>query len=226
MNIIQRDTLHRGGFAGIEETRLIKDTRIGGDSSTWDGLGNFVYLADARYLPYGESGMHPHREVDVITVVLEGRLAHEGSLKHGRSMAANQAQAQRAGGEGFEHNEINPDKTRTRILQLWVLPENSGEAASYKAYTINTGELKQIYGGGTEQSDTLSSHTVIETGVLHHGQQLQRTGEFLLYIASGHIELNGKKVTEGDLIRGNSIDLTIESDTAQLTLVTTTTPHK
>ena len=92
MNILSRDTLHRGGFAGIEETRLVKDAKIGGKLDTWDGLGNFVYLADARYLPYGESGMHPHLEMDVITIMVEGRLTHEGSMEHGQSMVANQAQ--------------------------------------------------------------------------------------------------------------------------------------
>ena len=56
MNMLSRDTLHRGGFAGIKETRLVQDARIGGKLDTWDGLGNFVYLADARYLPYGKSG--------------------------------------------------------------------------------------------------------------------------------------------------------------------------
>ena len=134
MNILSRDTLPLGGFAGIEETRLIKDAQIGGNGSTWDGLGSFVYLADARYVPFGESGMHPHLEVDVITIMLEGRLTHEGSMEHGQSMVANQAQVQRAGGEGFGHNEINPDEDRTRLLQLWALPETSGSAADYKFY--------------------------------------------------------------------------------------------
>jgi redox-sensitive bicupin YhaK (pirin superfamily) len=113
MNILSRDTLHRGGFAGIKETRLVKDAKIGGKLDTWDGLGNFVYFADARYVPYGESGMHPHLEVDVITIMVEGRLTHEGSMEHGQSMVANQAQVQRAGGEGFNHNEINPDESHT-----------------------------------------------------------------------------------------------------------------
>ncbi|NRA21681.1 MAG: pirin family protein, partial [Oceanospirillaceae bacterium] len=108
MQILQRDSLPLGGFAGLTEKRLIKDKKVGGDSSNWDGLGSFVYLADANYLPYGETKMHSHSEIDVITVMITGRLTHEGSMKDGQSMVANQVQVQRAGGEGFSHNEVNP----------------------------------------------------------------------------------------------------------------------
>lgn len=99
LQILHRDDLPLGGFAGLKEHRLVKDRRIGGDGNAWNGLGNFVYLADARFLPKGETKMHPHKEIDVISVMVEGRIAHEGSLEHGQSLEANQVQAQRAGGE-------------------------------------------------------------------------------------------------------------------------------
>ena len=51
-----------------------------------------MYLADARYLPHGETKMHSHKEIDIVTIMLEGRLLHEGSLKNGKSMSANQVQ--------------------------------------------------------------------------------------------------------------------------------------
>ena len=141
MKVLSRDSLPRGGFAGLKETRLIRDNKINGDDSNWNGLGNFVFLADARYLPKGETHMHAHLEVDVITVMLEGRLTHEGSLKDGQSMVANQVQVQRAGGEGFEHNEVNPDNSGNRLLQLWALPETAGEPADYKFYQLENNEL-------------------------------------------------------------------------------------
>ena len=72
------------------------------ENGTWEGIGNFVYLADARFLPEGETGLHSHKEIDVLAVMVEGRIAHEGSLKHGQSMDGHDIQVQRAGGEGFE----------------------------------------------------------------------------------------------------------------------------
>lgn len=220
MNILSRDTLPRGGFAGIEETRLIKDAKIGGKNNTWDGLGSFVYLADARYVPFGESGMHPHLEVDVITIMLEGRLTHEGSMEHGQSMVANQAQVQRAGGEGFGHNEINPDEGRTRLLQLWALPEASGSAADYKFYNTNDGELHRIYGGSTEQSNSFDSHTLIDTGLLQKGYKTSRKGETLVYVANGEVVVNGQSLKDGDLMRAQNIDIEVMSENVHLTLVT------
>ena len=220
MKILSRDTLPRGGFAGIEETRLIQDIKIGGSENTWDGIGSFVYLADARYLPYGESGMHPHLETDVITIMLEGRLTHEGSMEHGQSMVANQAQVQRAGGEGFSHNEINPDKSRTRLLQLWALPEYSGSAANYKFYNTSDGQLHRIYGGSTEQSNSFDSHTLIDTGLLDKGYEVSRKGETLVYVVNGEVQVNGQLLKDGDLARAENIDLKVISENVHLTLIT------
>ena len=219
MNILHRDSLKRGGFAGLKETRLIQDKKVGGNDSTWDGLGQFIFLADARYLPHGETRMHPHHEVDVITVMLEGNLQHEGSLEHGQSLSGYQVQAQRAGAEGFEHNEINPDASGNRILQLWALPETLGEPADYKLYDLKANELNRIYGGDKNQNDTFDSHTLIDIGLLEKSKVVQREGEFLAYISQGEGVLNGIKVKDGDLIRGENIDLTVTSDRLHISLV-------
>jgi len=136
MKILSRDSLALGGFAGIREHRLVTDSRIFGDRKTpetSEGLGNMVYLADARYNPRGESGMHPHSEIDVISVIIEGRVSHEGSMEHGKDLDAGDVQVQRAGGEGFEHNEINPDNRKNRMLQVWALPESKGQ----RPFSIN-----------------------------------------------------------------------------------------
>ena len=220
MNILQRDSLPRGGFAGLKETQLVIDKKVGGDSRTWDGIGNFVYLADARFLPNGETRMHPHHEIDVITIMLEGNLTHEGSLEHGQSMQPGQVQVQRAGGEGFEHNEINPDAVGNRLLQLWVQPETAGGAAAYKFYDLPKNQLTRIYGGEKSQSQTFDSHTVIEVGLLENNASIARAGKFLAYISSGEAELNDRAVKDGDLIRGEDISLTVTAANLQLTLVT------
>jgi len=219
MKILQRDALTRGGFAGLKETRLIKDTKIGGDDSTFDGLGNFVYLADARYLPHGETHMHSHLEIDVITILIEGRLTHEGSLEDGQSMVNNQVQVQRAGGEGFSHNEINPDHSGTRLLQLWVQPETAGEASGYKMYDLQANKLTRIYGGNKSQKNTFDSHTIIEVGVLEKETSIHKQGAFLAYVSYGEAELNGSVIKEGDLISGEDINFKVTSHKLHLTII-------
>ncbi|MEA1988315.1 MAG: pilus assembly protein, partial [Pseudomonadota bacterium] len=68
MEILKRDSLKEGGFAGLKEHRLVKDQKVfypqENNDDSWPGLGNFVYLADARFMPHGETHMHSHHEID------------------------------------------------------------------------------------------------------------------------------------------------------------------
>ncbi|MFC1236514.1 pirin family protein [Vibrio sp. F74] len=216
MKILSRDSLLLGGFAGIKEHRLVTDSRIFGrhkEPQTWEGLGCMVYLADAQYQPKGESGMHPHSEVDVISVIIKGRVSHEGSLEHGKDLAAGDVQVQRAGGEGFEHNEINPDKRKNRMLQVWALPEVKGQRAAYKFYTPKLDGMTRIYGGDKSQSETFASTTVIDIVHLQAGKSMALAGEQLTYVITGkgtftEAHVSGEKcmhpAEEGDLVRSQN----------------------
>ena len=214
MQILKRDSLKEGGFAGLKEHQLIKDPAVFGpqvnDDGSWPGLENFVYLADARFMPQGETRMHSHHEVDVISVMVEGNIKHEGSLEHGKDLSRNQVQVQRAGGEGFSHNEINPDEDWNRLIQLWALPEIAGEPAGYQVYQPKTGELTRIYGG--DKNSNFPSKTKIDIGLLSNGQEIEVDGKFLLYITRGKGMANDKPVQDGDLIRGSSIQFTASGD--------------
>ena len=209
IEILKRDSLSEGGFAGLKEHRLVKAPQVFGpyenNDGSWPGLGNFVYLADARFMPHGETRMHAHHEIDVISVMVDGNIAHEGSLQHGNNLSANDVQVQRAGGEGFSHNEINPDDKWNRMLQLWVLPETQGQAADYKVYQPVAGELTRIYGGESVDEIDFPAKTKIDVAVLNKAQQIEVNESFLAYIARGKGLANNEPVVEGDLIRGSSI---------------------
>jgi len=219
MKILHRDTLPLGGFAGLKEHRLVVDKRVGGRDDTWDGIGNFVYLADAVFDPYGETKMHAHKELDVISVMLEGSITHEGSLENGASIHAGQVQVQRAGGEGFAHNETNPDSSTNRMIQLWVLPEKKGEKADYKLYDIAQKKLTKIYGGSKKQSTTFDSHTVLEVGRFSKEHSITKEGDFVVYMTEGSAELNNVKVNDGDLIRGTNLHFKVTSEYAQVIII-------
>ena len=216
MEILKRDNLPLGGFAGLKEHRLVKDPAAFGttanEDGSWPGIGNFVYLADARFLPHGETRLHKHREVDVISVLVDGRISHEGSLQHGRDLTRDDVQVQRAGGEGFSHNEINPDDDMNRMLQLWVLPETAGQAADYKVYQPETGELTRIYGGDSHQQADFPSNTLIEVALLKAGQQITVIGTFMAYLSRGEGTANNKHIQDGDLVRGDSLNFQASND--------------
>jgi redox-sensitive bicupin YhaK (pirin superfamily) len=208
VEVLHRDDLPLGGFAGLREHRLVMDPKAWGNRvnpTAWPGIGNFVYLADARFLPNGETGLHPHREVDVISVMVEGRINHGGTLEHGQELRPFDVQVQRAGGEGFSHNEMNPDDMENRMIQLWVLPEQSGQPAGYKLYKSKWGEVTRIYGGSSEQDETFPSQTQMDVALLRSGQQASFVGPFLAYLTKGNGTANGTPVADGDLMRGESL---------------------
>ena len=185
MDILRYDDLHQGGFAGLLERRFVTDFRVFGQHKrpeTSNGIGNFVYLADANFLPNGETGMHPHREIDVISVMVDGRIDHAGSLEHGAQLEAGMVQVQRAGGEGFSHNEINPDASPNHMIQLWVLPDEAGEPAGYRVYTPEQGERLHVYGGGKDQDERFYSRTSIDVANLDAGQSVTQDGEVMAFL--------------------------------------------
>lgn len=213
LQILHRDDLKLGGFAGIREHRLVVDPQVFGnnDSGAWPGIGNFVYLADAKFIPNGETHLHNHKEIDVISVIIEGRIAHEGTLQEGNIIESNQVQVQRAGGEGFAHNEINLEDKENRIIQMWVTPERAGQSADYKSYTLKQG-VTRVYGGDSNQDETISSSTIVDVGLIDANKTISFDGEFLAYVTVGNGILNGEKVSNGDLIRGNDVTFQAESN--------------
>lgn len=182
------------------------------NQDTWQGVGNFVYLADAQFNPLGETKMHSHKEVDVISVMVDGRVSHEGSLEHGQSLLAGQVQVQRAGGEGFSHNEINPDKSKNRMIQLWTLPEEAGACAAYKFYPLPEEGMVRVYGGHSDQDETFSGKTLIDVGYLAAGQQINIDEPYLMYLTKGSGFGNGEAIVDGDLVRGDALNLEIKED--------------
>lgn len=225
MEMLKFENLPQGGFAGLRERRFIMDERVFGarkGAETFDGIGNFVYLADANFKPNGETGMHPHHEIDVISVMVEGRISHAGSLEHGQGLETGMVQVQRAGAEGFSHNEINPDNTENRMLQLWVMPDEPGEPAGYKTYSTKPGERKHFYGGPKDQNERFYSKTQMEAVNLESGQTISHGGDVMVYLSKGSGVANGETISARTLIRVDGIEFRA-NEAAQLILIYTNT---
>ncbi len=221
LEVLHRDDLPLGGFAGLKEHRMVQDQKAWGENrnpAAWDGIGSFVYLANSRFVPKGETGMHPHREIDVISIMVEGRISHGGSLEDGKVLAFPQVQIQSAGSEGFKHNEVNPDDMPNRMLQLWVLPEQKGLKSGYQVIDPQQGNVTRIYGGLQEQQQTFPSATLIDVAMLDAIQRCDFEGPFLAYLSKGRGTANGVEAVDGDLIRGESLRF-VASENVQLTVV-------
>ncbi len=110
MRIIHVSDLPLGGFAGIVEKQVVishklkKSANLRTDISL--GLGGLIYLSTGHFKPNDGAPLHPHDNVDIVTVVLKGSVKHAGTLGDGSVVHAQQVQVQRAG-TGMMHSEVN-----------------------------------------------------------------------------------------------------------------------
>ena len=105
----------------------------------WMGFGPLRVINDDTIAPGQGFGMHPHRDMEIITVMVEGELSHRDSMGHAEVLAAGEVQAMGAG-TGVVHSEINQSERPCRLLQIWIEPSSPGRPPTYaqQAFTIGS----------------------------------------------------------------------------------------
>lgn len=93
-------------------------------------LGPVLVLADATFAPHSRFPLHPHEDMEILSIVIDGRLSHHGDQANGATLEARSAQLISAR-DGIVHAEGNDTDTPTRMLQLWFRPETRGGAPAY-----------------------------------------------------------------------------------------------
>ncbi len=117
-------------------------------------------MNDDRVAPGRGFGMHGHRDMEIVTYMLEGALEHKDSLGTGSIIRAGELQRMTAG-TGVEHSEFNPSADRwAHLYQIWLLPERKGLEPSYEQLAVGgqtSGQLRLVasHEGG---SGTLTIH--------------------------------------------------------------------
>ncbi|HLE97930.1 MAG TPA: pirin family protein [Candidatus Thermoplasmatota archaeon] len=113
------DSRHSFSFGGYQD-------------AAWTGFRALRVLNDDRVAPGGGFGAHPHRDMEILSYVVEGALRHEDSMGTGSTVSAGDVQRMSAG-TGVTHAEWNASKTEpARFLQVWILPETRDLAPSYE----------------------------------------------------------------------------------------------
>lgn len=106
----------------------------------WLGFGPLRVINDDRIAAGTGFGMHPHRDMEIITVMVEGQLNHRDSMGHAEVLRAGEVQRISAG-TGMVHSEMNGGDQPCRLLQIWIQPSSAGIAPAYeqKPFTIGSG---------------------------------------------------------------------------------------
>ncbi|OLQ74289.1 Pirin-like protein [Photobacterium proteolyticum] len=213
LRIIHRNDLPVGGFAGIVETHMVKSPLIWKDAKNRKdishGLGDFIYLASGYFKPNEGAPLHPHNDVDIVSVILNGAVGHKGSLGDGTVIEGPGVQVQRAG-TGMQHAEFSMNNTKAEILQIWFLPPETGLEPAYQNFALKQGELATVLGGNGGES--FRSNMVCQVGYIAKGQTVDCEQPFIAMITEGTAKANGVSVQAGDLIEGDSLELKSDDD--------------
>ena len=121
------DSWHSFSFAGHHDP-------------AWMGFGPLRVINDDTIAAGGGFGMHPHRDMEIITVMVEGALQHRDSLGHTELLRAGEVQRMSAG-TGVVHSEMNSGDQACRLLQIWIEPGQLGTPPAYeqKPFAIGPG---------------------------------------------------------------------------------------
>jgi redox-sensitive bicupin YhaK (pirin superfamily) len=105
----------------------------------WMGFGPLRVINDDRIAAGRGFGMHPHRDMEIITVMVEGELHHRDSMGHSEVLRAGEVQRMSAG-TGIVHSEMNDGDRPCRLLQIWIEPEQTGVTPVYEQRPFAIGE--------------------------------------------------------------------------------------
>jgi hypothetical protein len=97
----------------------------------WMGFGPLRVINDDTIAAGRGFGMHPHRAMEIVTVMVEGVLQHRDSLGHTELLRAGEVQRMSAG-SGVVHSEMNTSDQPCRLLQIWIEPDRRGTAPAYE----------------------------------------------------------------------------------------------
>ncbi len=152
---------------------------------------------------------HPHRNMEIISYVLEGALQHKDSTGKGSNITPDDIQMMSAG-TGITHSEYNPSRTaRNHFLQIWIRPSMRGVQPRYSDGKVKTedkrNQWKQIVGPeGRKGSVSVYQDANIFATQLESGQRLDYTVESgrhsWLQVARGALTVSGTKLQAGDAI--------------------------
>ena len=177
------------------------------------GFRGLRVINEDRVQPGEGFGTHPHRDMEIVTYVLEGALEHRDSMGNGSVIKPGEVQRMSAG-TGITHSEFNASKTElVHFLQIWFLPAERGIKPGYEQKaidTIDTIDAKDQVGrvrlvaspDGRDGSVTIHADALLYAGRFDTGTAAQipiaETRHAWVHVARGRARINGHDLATGD----------------------------
>jgi redox-sensitive bicupin YhaK (pirin superfamily) len=188
------DSYHTFSFAGYYDPEEM-------------GFGTLRVINEDRVAPGMGFGTHPHRDMEIISYVLEGELAHKDSMGTGSVIRPGDVQKMSAG-TGVSHSEFNPSAEKpVHFLQIWIEPNQRGVKPSYEQQTFSVEQkrarLRLIASSdGADGSVRIHQDARVYASVLEGDDAvtyaLPAGRSAYVHVARGSVQLNGTALTAGD----------------------------
>ncbi len=164
-------------------------------------------INEDRVAPGKGFGTHPHRDMEIISYVLDGALAHRDSMGHGSTMRPGDVQ-QMSAGTGVLHSEYNASRTDpVHFLQIWILPDRRGHAPGYAQVSIpaeeKRGRLRCVASpDGRDGSLSIHQDALVYAGCFEGPESalvtLSPGRSAWVQVARGRVRINGEGLEAGD----------------------------
>jgi quercetin 2,3-dioxygenase len=170
------------------------------------GFGPLRVINEDRVTPGAGFDTHGHSDMEILSYVLEGELAHKDSIGTGSVIRPGEVQRMSAG-TGIRHSEFNPSpQAPVHFLQIWILPEREGLKPGYQQSAFPLDDKGRLHlvasGDGRDGSLTINQDVDLYAGRLTEGEIVERKlrdgGLGWLQVARGAVSLNGVALATGD----------------------------
>lgn len=187
------------------------------------GFGPLRVINDDRVIPGAGFGTHSHANMEIISYVLRGELAHKDSMGNGSSIKPGDIQLMSAG-SGVSHSEFNgSDSEDVHFLQIWIMPDQENTKPNYQEKSFDDDEVKNTFRvvvspDGENGSLVIKQDARMLVGKLDEDANIVFDGKperkYWLQMAQGIAEVNGEEARAGDGFSFSGEDqITVKSHT-------------
>jgi quercetin 2,3-dioxygenase len=197
------DSWHTFSFSGFQDPNRM-------------GFRSLRVINDDRVIPGAGFGMHGHQDMEILTYVLSGELAHKDSLGTGSIIRPGDVQIMSAG-TGIQHSEFNASESNpVHLLQIWMLPDRNNITPRYDQRNFPLAEKHgklRLVGSKDGRDGSVVIHQDIDlyVSVLSAGDlvkfEVAQNRFAWIQVARGIVTLNGESLREGDGVQINSPEL-------------------
>jgi|SRR5688572_10009595 len=183
------------------------------------GYGALRVINEDRVQAGAGFGTHGHRDMEIISYVLEGALAHKDSMGNGSVIVPGDVQRMSAG-SGVRHSEYNQEKSGvTHFLQIWIEPARQGMPPSYEQKHFDSaqkrGRLRLIASpDGRDGSVTVHQDALVHAGLVDGAERLEyslpRGRRAYIHVARGEATVDGEKLVAGDALKTDIPRIVVE----------------